>query len=58
MRVLLLLMLEPAQGVGTQIADNRQGFSNSSGPIVADGMVISGLAGCTRYTRRLLHQRT
>ena len=35
----------------TQIADNRQGFSNSSGPIVADGMVISGLAGCTRYTR-------
>ena len=35
----------------SQIADNRQGFSNSSGPIVADGMVISGLAGCTRYTR-------
>lgn len=33
----------------TMIADNSKGFSNSSGPIVADGMVISGLAGCQRY---------
>ncbi len=33
----------------TVIADNSKGFANSSGPIVADGMVISGLAGCARY---------
>ena len=31
------------------IADNSKGFSNSSGPIVADGKVIVGLAGCARY---------
>ncbi len=30
----------------TQIAD---GFSNSSGPIIADGKVIQGLGGCGRY---------
>lgn len=33
----------------TVVADNSKGFANSSGPIVADGMVISGLAGCARY---------
>ena len=33
----------------TQIADNSKGFENSSGPIVADGKVIQGLAGCSRY---------
>ena len=33
----------------TVIADNSKGFSNSSGPIVADGKVIQGLAGCARY---------
>ena len=33
----------------TQIADSSQGFENSSGPIVADGKVIQGLAGCARY---------
>ena len=33
----------------TVIADNSKGFANSSGPIVADGKVISGLAGCARY---------
>ena len=33
----------------TVIADNSKGFSNSSGPIVADGKVIVGLAGCARY---------
>lgn len=27
----------------------QEGFSNSSGPIVADGKVISGLASCARY---------
>ncbi|MCY4264413.1 MAG: PQQ-binding-like beta-propeller repeat protein [Gammaproteobacteria bacterium] len=33
----------------TVIADNSKGFTNSSGPIVADGKVIVGLAGCARY---------
>lgn len=33
----------------TQVADDSLGFSNSSGPIVADGKVILGLAGCARY---------
>ena len=33
----------------TMLADNSQGFSNSSGPIVANGTVITGLAGCARY---------
>ena len=33
----------------TQIADHSKGFANSSGPIVADGKVITGLAGCARY---------
>ena len=35
----------------TAIADNTQGFENSSGPIVADGRVILGLAGCARYIK-------
>lgn len=33
----------------TEVADATKGFSNSSGPIVADGKVILGLAGCQRY---------
>ncbi|MDG2140215.1 MAG: PQQ-binding-like beta-propeller repeat protein [Gammaproteobacteria bacterium] len=33
----------------TIVADNTKGFSNSSGPIVADGKIIQGLAGCARY---------
>ena len=33
----------------TVLADNSKGFSNSSGPIVANGTVIVGLAGCARY---------
>jgi len=33
----------------TAIADNTKGFSNSSGPIVADGKIINGLGGCSRY---------
>jgi alcohol dehydrogenase (cytochrome c) len=33
----------------TSVADNTKGFSNSSGPIVADGKIIQGLAGCARY---------
>ncbi|MDX1491106.1 MAG: PQQ-binding-like beta-propeller repeat protein [Pseudohongiellaceae bacterium] len=31
------------------VADNSKGFSNSSGPIVADGKVILGQAGCATY---------
>ena len=31
------------------VADSSKGFQNSSGPIVADGKVIQGLAGCSRY---------
>ncbi len=33
----------------TQIADSRLGFSNTTGPIVADGKVINGITGCTRF---------
>ena len=33
----------------TEVADASKGFSNSSGPIVADGKVILGLTGCARY---------
>ena len=33
----------------TVVADSSKGFANSSGPIVADGKVILGLAGCARY---------
>ena len=30
----------------------QEGNSNSSGPIVADGKVITGMAGCSRYMER------
>jgi len=33
----------------TTIADRSKGYSETSGPIVAKGKVIEGLAGCTRY---------
>jgi alcohol dehydrogenase (cytochrome c) len=33
----------------TTIADANKGYSNTSGPIVADGKVIQGLQGCDRY---------
>lgn len=33
----------------TVIADNSMGFANSSGPIVANGKIFQGLAGCARY---------
>ncbi|MGE0450560.1 MAG: PQQ-binding-like beta-propeller repeat protein [Vicinamibacterales bacterium] len=33
----------------TTIADQKLGFSNTSGPIVAKGKVIQGLQGCARY---------
>jgi alcohol dehydrogenase (cytochrome c) len=33
----------------TTIADAAKGYSNTSGPIVADGKVVQGLQGCDRY---------
>ncbi|MBM89073.1 MAG: alcohol dehydrogenase [Gammaproteobacteria bacterium] len=32
-----------------EIADESLGYSNTSGPIVADGKVINGITGCTRF---------
>ena len=33
----------------TQVADYRQGYSNSAGPIVVDGKVINAINGCSRF---------
>ena len=33
----------------TQIADPAKRYSNTSGPIVVDGLVINGINGCIRY---------
>lgn len=33
----------------TQIADASKGYSNTTGPIVADGVVVNGITGCTRF---------
>ncbi len=33
----------------TRIADAEKGYSNSTGPIVADGKVINGINGCGRF---------
>ncbi len=33
----------------TVIADSSKGFENSSGPLVADGKIIMGQAGCATY---------
>ena len=32
-----------------QVADSKIGYSYSSGPIVAKGMIVAGIAGCARY---------
>lgn len=32
-----------------RIADNSKGYGNSSGPLIIDGVVVQGLAGCGRY---------
>jgi len=34
---------------GSEIADEALGYSNTSGPIVADGIVINGISGCGRF---------
>ncbi len=47
-----LVALDAATGKpvwDTRIADRTKGYSNTSGPIVADGKVIQGLQGCDRY---------
>ena len=33
----------------TQLADYEQGYTNSAGPIVADGKVINAINGCARF---------
>ena len=33
----------------TQMADSSDGYTNSSGPIVAGGKIINGINGCTRF---------
>jgi alcohol dehydrogenase (cytochrome c) len=35
----------------TRIADRALGFNNSSGPLVINGKVLQGLAGCTRFQK-------
>jgi alcohol dehydrogenase (cytochrome c) len=32
-----------------QVADPKQGYSYSSGPIVVKGMIVAGITGCQRY---------
>ncbi len=35
----------------TQKADPKSGFSHTAGPIVANGVVVSGIQGCARFTK-------
>ena len=35
----------------TRIADDAQGFRNTSGPVIAGGRVVQGLGGCGQFTR-------
>ena len=32
-----------------EIADSNKGYTNTSGPIVADGVVINGISGCQQF---------
>ena len=46
-----LVALDARTGVvrwETEVADHDLGFAYSSGPVVADGKVITGIGGCTR----------
>ena len=36
----------------SEIADEALGYSNTSGPIVADGIVINGISGCGRFFKQ------
>ena len=40
-----------AQVWTTRIADDTEGFRNTSGPVVVNGRVVQGLGGCGRFTR-------
>ncbi len=47
-----MLALDARSGVvrwETRIADAAKGYSNTTGPIVADGKVINGIGGCGRF---------
>ena len=35
----------------TRIADDTQGFRNTSGPVIVGGKVVQGLGGCGQFTR-------
>ena len=35
----------------SRIADDAQGFRNTSGPVIAGGTVVQGLGGCGQFTR-------
>lgn len=35
----------------TQKADPSKGFTHSGGPIIANGVVVSGIQGCARFTK-------
>ncbi len=35
----------------TRIADDAEGFRNTSGPVIAGGKVVQGLGGCGQFTR-------
>ncbi len=34
----------------TRLADSSFGFTNASGPVVADGIVVNGINGCQQFT--------
>ncbi|MCB1672370.1 MAG: PQQ-binding-like beta-propeller repeat protein [Gammaproteobacteria bacterium] len=47
-----LVALDARTGIvrwDTEIADDNHGYSNSSGPIVANGVVINGINGCQQF---------
>ena len=35
----------------TQKADYKQGFTHTAGPLIADGVVVSGINGCERFKK-------
>jgi alcohol dehydrogenase (cytochrome c) len=35
----------------TQKADPKKGFTHGAGPIIANGVVVSGILGCARFTK-------
>ena len=35
----------------TRIADDAQGFRNTSGPVIVGGKIVQGLGGCGQFTR-------